>query len=457
MTAPSQPLAGLAPPPERAPSILSLLLHPPSNMFQAFPRDAYEQPVFRPRRFPHLLAVVSDPDAVRRVMLDEVADFPRHPQSDEIFSACFGEGLLGVTGETWRRHRRILAPYFGPRSVAALAPVMTEAAGLWAERWAALPRGAKVDMAAEMKGVSLKIVSDTMFSSDAAELTELADGALSATQDGLKLGLPDALPLIGTLIRRRKYAWVRREFARFNAAVTGMIGERERDLTSAPPDLLTRLIAARDSEDGGGLTAQEVRDEVVTLFEAGHETVATALTWTWYLLAHHPAEEARLHAELDAVLGGRLPTADDVAALPYTRMVIEEAMRLFPPVPTIAARTPRTACEICGVPVRAGQRVFVSPWIIHRHRRLWDQPERFDPERFLPARSAGRPRFAYLPFGAGPRVCIGAGFAMMEATLVLAALAQRFRPRLVAGRPVRLRAQLTLAPIGGLAMVVEPR
>ncbi|MCA8933322.1 MAG: cytochrome P450, partial [Rhodospirillaceae bacterium] len=149
--------------------------------------------------------------------------------------------------------------------------------------------------------------------------------------------------------------------------------------------------------------------------------------------------------------------AADVPSLPYTRMVIEETMRLYPPVPTIAARTARRECEICGVPVRAGQRVFVTPWIIHRHRALWDAPERFDPERFSPERSAGRPRFAYLPFGAGPRVCIGAGFAMMEATLVLAALAQRFRARMVPGHRVRLRAQLTLGPIGGLPMTLEAR
>ncbi|MCA8930962.1 MAG: cytochrome P450, partial [Rhodospirillaceae bacterium] len=392
LPAPPHPLAGLAPPPDPGPSLLSLLFCPPANMFEAFPREAYEVPVFRPRRMPSLLVVVSDPDAVRRVMLDEVADFPRHAQSDEIFSAMFGEGLLGVTGETWRRHRRILAPAFGPRSIAALAPVMTDAAAAWVERWAALAGAAPVDMAAEMKGVGLKIVSDTMFSAGADELTALANGALSVLQDELRLGLPDALPLLGPLIRQRKYARVRREIVRFDAAIDRMIGERERDPAAAPEDLLSRLMAARDGEDGAGLTAKEVRDEVVTIFEAGHETTASALTFAWYLLAHHPAEEARLQAELDGVLGGRLPTAADVPSLPYTRMVIEETMRLYPPVPTIAARTARRDCEICGVPVRAGQRVFVTPWIIHRHRALWDAPERFDPERFSPERSAGRPR-----------------------------------------------------------------
>jgi cytochrome P450 len=196
---------------------------------------------------------------------------------------------------------------------------------------------------------------------------------------------------------------------------------------------------------------------VITIFMAGHETTAVTMTWVWYLLSQHPAEEARLHAELDAVLAGRAPTADDLGKLPYTRGVIEEAMRLYPPAPGISLRVARADDEICGVKVRAGTGILISPWILHRHHRLWDDPLRFDPDRFAPELSARRPRFAYLPFGGGPRICIGAALAMNEAMLILAALAQRFQPRLKEGEDVKLRSRITLTPEGGMKMLLEPR
>ena len=236
-----------------------------------------------------------------------------------------------------------------------------------------------------------------------------------------------------------------------------MIDERKRNLADAPSDLLTRLVAAKDPENGAALSAQEVRDEVITIFEAGHETTAVAMTFTWYLLSQHPEVEARLHAELDAVLGDRPPCAEDAPNLPYTRQVIEEAMRLYPPAPAVTGRRAVADDEICGQTIKAGDRVFISTWVLHRHRTLWEEPERFDPGRFSPERSEGRPRFAYMPFGAGPRICIGMGLAMIEATLILAALAQGHRPRLKLPQDVKLSARITLAPEGGLKMRLERR
>jgi cytochrome P450 len=229
------------------------------------------------------------------------------------------------------------------------------------------------------------------------------------------------------------------------------------NLADAPNDLLTRLVAAKDPEGGAGLTPQEIRDEVITIFVAGHETTAVALTFAWYLLAHHPDVEARLHAELDRVLGARAPSGADIENLPYTRQVIEEAMRLYPPAPAVTGRRAVAADDICGTAVQPGDRILISTWVLHRHAALWDDALAFDPERFSPERSAGRHRFAYLPFGGGPRICIGMGMAMQEAVLILAALAGRFRLRMQTPQDVRIAARITIAPVGGLKMRLEPR
>jgi len=205
------------------------------------------------------------------------------------------------------------------------------------------------------------------------------------------------------------------------------------------------------------MTAQEVRDQVVTIFVAGHETTAAAMAWIWYLLSQHPAAEPKLHAELDAVLAGRAPTVEDLPSLTYTRMVIEEAMRLYPPAPGTSARVALRPDEICGVKIPKGALVCVAPWVTQRHRLYWDRPEVFEPERFSKENAAGRPRFAYIPFGAGPRVCIGASLAMTEMLIVLATLAQRYRLALTPSHEVELFHQVTLRPKGGLPMIVSRR
>ncbi len=205
------------------------------------------------------------------------------------------------------------------------------------------------------------------------------------------------------------------------------------------------------------MSRTEVRDQVLTIFVAGHETTALALMWTWYLLAMHPMHEAMLHAELDSVLGGREPAWVDVARLTYTRMILQESMRLYPAVHTLAFRQAQQADVICGVRVPKGSLITIIPWLLHRHREYWQHPDRFDPERFTPEASAGRDRLVYLPFGFGPRVCIGASFAMTEAVLILATLAQRFRLLLVDGHPVEPQALFTLRAKYGVKMTLERR
>jgi cytochrome P450 len=242
----------------------------------------------------------------------------------------------------------------------------------------------------------------------------------------------------------------------FDASVDRLLTERGRAPDAEPKDLLARLIAARDTETGGGMTAQEVRDQVVTIFMAGHETTAQALAWTWYLLSHHPAAEAKLHEELAGVLGGRTPRNEDLVNLPYTRMVLEEAMRLYPPAHTLG-REPIAADEVLGHRIPARSTVLVVPWMLHRKPSLWERPDRFEPERFSAEQTAARPRFAYLPFGAGPRICIGAAFAMAEGMLILATIAQRYRLRVKPGHPVEPQGLITIRPRYGLPMILERR
>jgi cytochrome P450 len=235
-----------------------------------------------------------------------------------------------------------------------------------------------------------------------------------------------------------------------------LIETRSRDLKEGPRDLLSRLIAARDEHTGTGMSSQEVRDHVITIFLAGHETTAMAMTWTWFLLSQHPAEEAKLHAELDAVLGGRAPTHDDLGKLIYSRMVIEESMRIYPPVHTIARRA-NAEDTLLGRRVPKGSTVMIVPWLLHRHAKLWENPGKFDPERFSSEGSAARARFSYLPFGGGKRICIGAAFALAEATILLATIAQRYRLRLVPGHRVEPQGLITLRARYGMKMLLLSR
>jgi cytochrome P450 len=454
---PKKRLAGFGPPPLKPASLLATVRSTKGNPFELIPLQAYEQPFYLSKSFLAPVLMVNDPEGVRRVLLDNVANYPKNDLEIEFFSAMFGEGLLSAPGPKWRTHRKVMAPSFGTRTVESYAPAMVETAVAFAEHWDALPESAEMDIAAQMRALTLKIICRTMFSSDAEELAAHAGEALDFAQGSLEFGLLDILPVIGPWRIKRKQDAIRAHFKSMDAAIYRLIGEREKIRNEAPKDFLTRLVAAKDPDDGVGLNATEVRDEVITIFMAGHETTAVTMTWVWYLLSQHPAEEATLHKELDTVLGGRIPTVEDLPTLPYARMVIEEAMRVYPPAPGISMREAKEADELCGFKVTPGMQILISPWILHRHRRLWEDPERFDPTRFSKEASDKRPRFAYLPFGGGPRVCIGATLAMTEAILILAVLAQRFRLRLKEGQTVTLQTRITLRPKNGLMTILERR
>jgi cytochrome P450 len=428
------------------------------RLFAAVPDSAYDDPIQITQGLFGRFAMVNDPAGVRRVLVENVANYPKTPLQQRFFTAIFGAGLLGSDGELWRAHRRIMAPSFDPRSVAAYGPAVTEATTALLARWDAKGPGAITDMVTEMTDVTLRIIAKTMFSTDDDEVLDAINRSLHGGQDVISdINMLDLLPLTREWRMRRREARVTRLFASVDALVARLMAEREADPASAPDDLLTRLIAARDDEGGGRLSPREVRDEVVTIFMAGHETTAMTMSWVWYLLSQHPREFARLGEELDAVLAGRPAGQADLPRLAFTRRVVEESMRLYPAAPGISTRVALEDDVISGQKIPKGMSIAILPWVLHRHRKLWHEPERFDPDRFLPERSLGRPRFAFLPFGAGPRVCIGQVLAMNEAVLILANLARVYQPRLAPGAEVALHAAITLRPKHGLKMVLERR
>jgi cytochrome P450 len=338
--------------------------------------------------------------------------------------------------------------------MAAYGLVMTTYAEQTADRWQTLGNGAAVDMSQEMMRLTLGIVGKALFDADvegeAAEIGQALTEALHAVNRLLLPGgeLAEKLPLSAN--QRAEQA-----LQRLNATVYRIIAER-RSGGEDRGDLLSMLLEAADEESGQQMSDEQVRDEAMTLFLAGHETTANALTWTWYLLAQNPAEERQLHHELDRVLAGRLPTVDDLPHLPYTRMVLSESMRLYPPAYVIG-RQAVERYDVRDYVIEPGSTVFVSPFVMQRDPRYWFDFERFDPNRWTPEAVARRPKFSYFPFSAGPRNCIGEGFAWTEGILALATLAQHWQARLVLGHPVELDPLITLRPKHGMRMTLHWR
>jgi cytochrome P450 len=432
---------------------------PRTEFLRTLPLEMYEKPFHVQKSIIGDALIVNDPEGVKRVLLDNVANYPKTALEKRFFSMMFGNGLLSSDGETWRAHRRAMAPAFDPRSVASYGPTMAAAGQAFLQaHWDRLADGAQVDVADDMLQVTLQIISRTMFSTDSDEIVEEVSHAMQAAMM-VRPNLFEMLPVVGEFFLRAHEKQVAATFERLDALVARFIAEREAAMKggAAPNDLLGRLIAAKDAETGIGMTAREVRDQMLTIFLAGHETTAATLTWCFYVLSQRPEEAGRLYEEVDRVLQGRVPLIEDVAALPYVRAFVDETLRLYPAAPGLSTRQAQADDEICGRKVKKGSYIVVFPWILNRHRLLWDDPERFDPNRFLPGANRERHRFAYIPFAAGPRICIGMQMALAESVLLLAALVQRHRLELAPGQTVRLRHQITLRPDGGLRMILRKR
>jgi cytochrome P450 len=356
-----------------------------------------------------------------------------------------GEGLLTSEGPEWRRQRRLCQPAFHRPRFASYGQTMTT----YAEEMLATWRDGDVrDIHQEMMQLTMRIVAKVLFGVEVKQDTERVAGALNVLMrhtSGGRMILPPALRHLPfpALLR------VKRAVREIDEIVNHIIRQR-RACDEDTGDLLSMLIASRD-DDGSHMTDRQLRDEIMTFLLAGHETTAVSLSWTWYLLSQHPEAGQKLRQELDDVLGGRTPQLEDLARLPYTDKVVKESMRLYPPAWSLA-RAVAKEIEIAGYRLPAGSNVVMSPWIMHRDPRFFENPGQFDPDRWTPETTQRLPRFAYFPFGGGPRLCIGASFATMEACLILAAIAQRFQLRLVPGHPVAPQPGITLRPRHGMRM-----
>ena len=450
-------LAGPIPPQKQLP-FFQYLRTVRRNFIEALDESMYTQAMIQQRSVGSHSFIVNDPAGIRRVLLDNAANYPKAKVEHRILGPGLGKGLILSEGEEWRAHRRIMAPAFDHRTVERYTPVMVDAAQKLAQEWQSLPAGAPIEVGEAMMSLTLDIISRSMFAADSDSIVDIVRSGSGRYQEVMMVGLLEFVPGLGPLWSAYKGVLGRAIMKDFNRAIYGIIAARMNDeKADRTPDLLDRLIDSRDEQTGTGMNPTEIRDQVLTIFVAGHETTALALMWTWYLLSMHPEHESRLHAELRQVLNGRTPEWADVARLTYTRMILQESMRLYPAVHTLAFREAQKEDVICGMRIPKGSLVTIIPWLLHRHRSYWENPGRFEPERFSAEACVGRDRLVYLPFGFGPRVCIGASFAMTEAVLLLATLAQRFRLRLVPGHPVAPQALFTLRAKHGVRMTIERR
>ncbi|MBV8850413.1 MAG: cytochrome P450 [Methylobacteriaceae bacterium] len=438
---------------------IGLIMALRQNPVETWTRAHFEKPILVGRRVLGEMAVVSEPAAIRRVLLDNVANYRKDDLQRRVLSPGLGNGLLTADGKQWRAQRRTVAPMFTPRNVLSFAPPMAEAARVAVERLQRRRPGQTVDVSADMARVTLEILERTIFTDGLGQGPEHFREAVSRYFDTAGridpldlLGFPDFIPRIGRIKSRPTLRF-------FRDSVDAIIEKRRQSLADpdykAPHDLLTLLLEATDPETGEGLDEEELRANIITFIGAGHETTANALTWSLYLLSQSPEWRARLESEADRELGAG--GAETLAErLIETRAVIEEAMRLYPPAATLT----REAIEpdmLAGRRIKKGMRVVVSPFVVHRHRLLWRDPDLFMPERFLGEAREKIDRFAYIPFGAGPRVCVGASFALQEAQIVLAHLMQAFRFEHVETHEIVPVQRVTLRPKNGMPMRIFAR
>jgi cytochrome P450 len=397
--------------------------------------------------------LITNPSDIRHVLQDNARNYHKSPLYQKLRTSI-GNGLLTSEDEFWLRQRRIAQPAFHRQRIEALAGTMADAARDTSDRWHTIAvRGQPVDVADEMMRLTRTVVLRTLLGADLGPFTDTIDEAWSVINEYIgdsfwSLGFTDWFP-------PSKYRRFQAALTVLRAAVDHVISERRRN-PSEHSDLLSMLMSARDEETGESMTDEQLRVEVTTFLLAGQETTSLALTWTWYLLSQHVNAQRRLEEEVDSVLNGRPPGQCDLVNLPYTRMVIDEAMRLYPPAWAFS-RQALADDQLGGFPLPRGWLALVVPFVLHRLPAYWPNPEVFDPDRFTPEQNAARPKFVYLPFGAGPRQCIGNQFALMESHLVVATLAQRYRLHLVPKHKVEPWPLITLRPRYGMPMVIERR
>ncbi len=421
-----------------------------SNLLEILPELAVKQPMVSGKTGVRW-HMVMDPTALRRILLEKVEEYPKSVVTKNLLRPAIGESLFVAEGAHWRWQRRAAAPAFSARNIGALAPVMTAAAEASADRIAtAGPRA--VNVYDEMVRATFEVISDVTLSGerhfDRAAMHRALDNYIDVAG---RVSLFDIAGMPGWVPRPGR-VFSGNALKKMKSVADEAIGQRRQ--AKQPPDLLDLLIAGTDPETQRQMRGPEIRDNLLTFIVAGHETTALTLSWALYLLAFAPEQQERAAEEARSQLGDRAATADDVASMPFIRAVVDEALRLYPPA-GIISRTAQQADTLCGREVWPGDTVMVPIYALHRNRLLWENPDAFDPDRFM----GGAPvdRYAYLPFGDGPRICIGAGFALQEAVIILATLLARFRFEAVAGKTPKPVLIITTRPEGGVWLMAHPR
>jgi cytochrome P450 len=417
------------------------------NVLEILPEIATRQPMVSGRTGKRW-HMVMDPEALNTILRDKLADYPKSTVTKDLLRPAIGESLFIAEGQEWMWQRRTAAPSFSHRHVMALAPVMSAAAERTVRRLEAAAGKRAVNMFDEMVQTTFEVISDVTFSGDEGFDRDGVHHAIEAyIQSTAKISLGDMLGLP---------SWVPRlSRIRSGGALTDMQRvadeaiqrRRASGQPNAAPDLLDLLLAGADPESGRQMSTEELRDNLLTFIVAGHETTALSLSWALYLVAGDPRVQELARAEAQSVLGDRVAGAEDVPNLPYIRQIVDEALRMYPPA-ALVSRTARKADRLCGREVRPGDTVMIPIYALHRNNLLWDDPDAFRPERFADRKAIRR--YAYLPFGDGPRICIGASFALTEAVIILATLLSRYRFDPVAGRDPKPVMILTLRPEGGV-------
>ncbi|HYE28502.1 MAG TPA: cytochrome P450 [Allosphingosinicella sp.] len=411
--------------------------------------QAFRLPYMRRNILGFRVHIPLDPDAVQRVLLDNAANYAKPDVVKKLLAPAIGQGLLTSDGGLWREQRKIVAANFAPAAVDALMPQFGEVGRAALARWEPGPR----NMAAESTQATMRVISNTLFSGDARLTRDAAMVHIAAALEGVSEARLQAMLGLPRIPWSRKGWHAQRGQAYLRGTLEAVV--RERLPEGGPDDFLGRLIRGLNDRFEPAEAATLAVDNAMTFYLAGHETTANAVTWTLFLLSEQPALQEEVAEEAAAALAGG-ENADLPARLPRLRLVIEETLRLYPPAPRFD-RQAVDADRLGGQEVRPGDIVSIWPWILHRHEALWDRPDEFDPERFAPGRREGRHRFQYIPFGGGPRLCVGARFATAEALTILAHWLSRWRFDPVPGRQVRVHGMVTLRPAGGLPLVLERR
>jgi cytochrome P450 len=424
------------------------------NPLSALPQPVYEEPLVVQDNGRNVIVWVTDPALVEKVLLHDSAQFPKSPLEKRVFAHTLGDGILTSEGASWRWQRRTAAPLFRPADLASLVPDMTQAAEDQLRRWRASPPGSVQPIDRQMSETTFQVISSTMFAGsaehEAARILEASDSALATISWEIAAAMMRVPPWVwypGKAKRRRAAEAMREGVAAILARrrASGLVGN----------DLLARLARAQDPETGEPMSEKQLVDNLLTFLAAGHETTAKALTWTLYLLARAPQWQDRVRAEINAVAGQGALTAEHLDRLPITRAVLKEAMRLYPPAPVLTRLT-KEDMTLGDLSIKAGTIVVISIFAVHRHRKLWVDPDRFDPERFAPDQEAKLARTQFMPFGFGPRTCIGSVFAMMEGMALLATLVRGARFEWDGRHAPTPVSRVTLRPRGGMPLKVWP-